>query len=249
VIHCDLKPDNILVTEEAQVKVSDFGLARATERGHFGTTDGALDGRGTPHYMAPELFLGMAPSAASDIYALGCTLFEILTAIPKVCRDSVEVLTREEVKERHLHDEPKPIEHYCGPLLAPLGVLLRAMIAKGPRERPSAAQVVDELRLQHYRLRQEEHAQEERWPGELEGERPSQAMLRALQAPEAEDVPAVSDRMRAALTEPLPDAYRPADPLPPGFTAGAPSRRRRAIRRPSRSRKWPARSSRMTPSR
>ena len=74
VIHADLKASNILIDELDRVTIIDFGLARVA---HDPLTDDEIFG-GTPAYMAPELLAGNAPTAASDIYAAGVVLYELL---------------------------------------------------------------------------------------------------------------------------------------------------------------------------
>ncbi len=76
VIHRDIKPSNIMVTPEGRVKVLDFGLALAHPDARL-TTTGALVG--SMHYIAPELISGEAHDARSDLYALGVTLYEMIT--------------------------------------------------------------------------------------------------------------------------------------------------------------------------
>ena len=74
-LHRDLKPSNVLVTAEGRVVVIDFGLATAVGAAHRP----ALRAHGTPPYMAPELDARLAPSPASDAYAIGVMLFQALT--------------------------------------------------------------------------------------------------------------------------------------------------------------------------
>ena len=76
VLHCDLKPANIVITTDGHAKVLDFGISRAT----FDQADPSEPVRGTMPYMAPEQLLWKQFSAAGDIYSLGVTLYELLTA-------------------------------------------------------------------------------------------------------------------------------------------------------------------------
>lgn len=74
IIHCDVKPANIMINALGQVLVSDFGIARLSE-----SSTSTLAGAGTPAYMAPEQVKGESPSPQTDIYALGVVLYELLT--------------------------------------------------------------------------------------------------------------------------------------------------------------------------
>ncbi|WP_437204909.1 serine/threonine-protein kinase [Planctomicrobium sp. SH664] len=77
IIHRDLKPDNVLMTHTGVAKLADFGLAKGVHKSALLDLPGTL--AGTPHFMAPELFAGHEASPASDVYALGVTLFFMLT--------------------------------------------------------------------------------------------------------------------------------------------------------------------------
>jgi tetratricopeptide (TPR) repeat protein len=85
VIHRDVKPGNILVSETGQVKLMDFGISKMLE----GDTDGETQGRGTPQYMPPEQILGRGIDGRTDLYALGISAFEMLTGVRPFTGDNV----------------------------------------------------------------------------------------------------------------------------------------------------------------
>lgn len=91
-VHCDLKPENVLLTSDLQCKVSDFGLARAAY---------VQGGGGTPLYMSPEQWLNRSLDARSDIYALGCIAYELLTGRPPFTHQSLKAL-----RQAHCEDMP-----------------------------------------------------------------------------------------------------------------------------------------------
>src|SRR5918993_5315778 len=76
VIHRDIKPHNILITDSGHVQVADFGIARAAETTTISDHGDIL---GTPHYISPEQAMGEPVSSASDLYSLGVVLYEMLT--------------------------------------------------------------------------------------------------------------------------------------------------------------------------
>ena len=76
IAHCDLKPENIMVTRDGLVKVLDFGLARL--RGHYGCRPG-LRFEGTIGYMSPEQVAGGSINASSDVFSFGCISYEAAT--------------------------------------------------------------------------------------------------------------------------------------------------------------------------
>lgn len=85
IVHCDLKPHNVLVSEDGRVKVTDFGIARALAT--IEPDEGAKVVWGSPKYSAPEQSAGRPPSPSSDVYSLGVMLFELLTGRPPFYAD------------------------------------------------------------------------------------------------------------------------------------------------------------------
>jgi serine/threonine protein kinase len=98
-VHCDVKPQNMLVTPDKRLKVVDFGIARALASI---VPDEKTDVVwGSPQYFSPEQATGIAPSPASDVYSLGVVMFEMLTGQQPFTADSSEELAR-------LHREVPP---------------------------------------------------------------------------------------------------------------------------------------------
>jgi serine/threonine protein kinase len=89
-VHCDVKPQNMLVTPDQRLKVTDFGIARALASIHPDEQSSVV--WGSPQYFSPEQAAGLAPSPASDVYSLGVIFYEMLTGrLPFTATNAVEL--------------------------------------------------------------------------------------------------------------------------------------------------------------
>jgi beta-lactam-binding protein with PASTA domain/tRNA A-37 threonylcarbamoyl transferase component Bud32 len=133
VIHRDVKPGNVLITDEGQVKVTDFGIARAINTEESLTQTGAV--MGTATYFSPEQAEGIGVDARSDIYSLGVVLFEMVTGRPPFLGD-----TPVAVASKHVRDHP-PAPRELNPSIPPTfeAIILKAM-AKDPNNRYATAE-------------------------------------------------------------------------------------------------------------
>jgi response regulator RpfG family c-di-GMP phosphodiesterase/tRNA A-37 threonylcarbamoyl transferase component Bud32 len=130
VVHRDIKPGNLLVTPEGQIKVTDFGIARIeasvlTQRG---------DMLGTPSYMSPEQYMGEATDGRSDIFAAGVILYELLTGERPFRGDSSG-----QIMQKILHDTPANVSE-LNPLVPPaVDWLIGKALAKDAQDRFASA--------------------------------------------------------------------------------------------------------------
>jgi serine/threonine-protein kinase len=136
IVHRDIKPSNIMITPRGQVKLLDFGLALATTLGAADqrlTTTGALVG--SMHYIAPEHISGEPHDARSDIYAVGVTLYEMITG-----RLPIEGTTHIQVIAGHLQHAPVPPAQINPKIPAALSTAVMRALAKSPRDRWQTAE-------------------------------------------------------------------------------------------------------------
>jgi eukaryotic-like serine/threonine-protein kinase len=140
IVHRDVKPGNILITEAGDVKVTDFGIARAVSEASMTVTGTTL---GSVHYFSPEQARGDEVTGASDVYALAIVLFEMLTGRRPFEADSAAAVALKRLNE----DAPTPsaIGH---PVPAGLEAILMRALSRDPSERfPDAGAFAEALRV------------------------------------------------------------------------------------------------------
>jgi eukaryotic-like serine/threonine-protein kinase len=142
VVHRDIKPANILLTPTGAVKVCDFGIARLAHQQQTNLTAPHM-AIGTSAYMAPEQASGAAVDARTDLYALGCVLYAMLTGHPPFTGDNPLA-----VLWQHQYQTAPAVASLRPDTPADLDALIARLLAKSPADRPAtAAEVRDRLTL------------------------------------------------------------------------------------------------------
>jgi eukaryotic-like serine/threonine-protein kinase len=135
VVHRDVKPGNVLITREGGVKVADFGIARAlsdTSDQNLTKTGSVM---GTATYFSPEQARGAPVDPRSDLYSLGCVLYEMITGQPPFAGDSAVAIAY-----KHVQENPVPPRHVDGSLPETLEAITLKCLAKNPSNRYPTAQ-------------------------------------------------------------------------------------------------------------
>ena len=140
-IHRDVKPDNIMITDDGIVKLTDLGLAMNQK-----DWSEDMDISGSPSYMSPEQFAGEPLDTRSDIYSLGVTLYQMITGSLPFRAVSISTLANQ-----HFNQKPEPPEHFVPGLPSTVSALIKKMMAKKPAKRFAD---MDELLDAIWQLRQ-----------------------------------------------------------------------------------------------
>ncbi len=142
-IHCDVKPQNILVTSEERVKVTDFGIARALTSTPVAEGGGVW---GTPDYLSPEQAAGERLGPPTDVYSIGVVMYEMLTGrLPFEAESGVAMALK------HLREEPRPINE-LNPRVPPgLARIVHKVLAKEPSARYRTASQLAQILINYHR--------------------------------------------------------------------------------------------------
>ncbi|MGW3563446.1 Stk1 family PASTA domain-containing Ser/Thr kinase [Streptomyces sp. NPDC000941] len=137
IVHRDIKPANVMLTRNGQVKVMDFGIARAMgDAGMTMTQTAAVIG--TAQYLSPEQAKGETVDARSDLYSTGCLLYELLTVRPPFIGDSPVA-----VAYQHVREEPQPPSTFDPEITPEMDAIVLRALVKDPDYRYQSA---DEMR-------------------------------------------------------------------------------------------------------
>ncbi|WP_169748825.1 serine/threonine-protein kinase [Streptomyces roseoverticillatus] len=137
VVHRDIKPGNLMVDADDTLKIGDFGIARFVDETSAALTRvGQIVGTST--YLAPERALGKVAGPASDVYALGCVLYQLLAGQPPFWADSPTALLY-----LHVDTPPVPPRQHRADLPPAFEAYLLRMLAKKPEDRPTAQEAAD----------------------------------------------------------------------------------------------------------
>ena len=136
-VHRDVKPENVLASPEGEVKLIDLAIA-ARPPGMVGRLLARrATAQGSPSYIAPEQLRGLPADPRSDIYSLGCMLFELIAGTPPFTAS-----TTEDLYHKHLSAAPPAVENFNRNATSSVSKLIRAMLAKRATDRPTTMREV-----------------------------------------------------------------------------------------------------------
>jgi serine/threonine protein kinase len=136
-VHRDVKPENVLASADGEVKLIDLAIASRKSGIIKRLLGGKVKAQGSPSYIAPEQIRGLPVDPRSDIYSLGCVLFEMLAGMPPYTAS-----TTEELLHKHLSAAPPSVEAFNRNATASVSKLIRQMLAKRPADRPASMKSV-----------------------------------------------------------------------------------------------------------
>lgn len=193
-VHCDIKPQNMLVTADGRIKITDFGIARALASIRPGEVTDVVCG--SPQYYSPEQAAGEHPTPASDVYSIGIVLFEMLAGrLPFVAS------SQQQLAMMHLREDPPRLTLFNPNIPDTLELIVHKVLAKEPAARYRTADQLGRILISY---RQEGDGR----TGPLSAATPPAGVPAARVAPVAPTLPALT---RPAA--PQPEAPQP-EPAP-----------------------------------
>ncbi len=145
IVHRDVKPDNLMLTSDGQVKLADLGLARHLEKGKTAQEEGIF---GTPHFISPEQALGKEVDHRADLYSLGATAYRLLAGKTPFTGANVS-----EIIHKQIHEDPEPLNKLVPDCPEELVDLVHRLMKKNADERPESARALltelEQIRLQY----------------------------------------------------------------------------------------------------
>lgn len=143
-VHCDVKPQNLIVTPDGRLKVTDFGIARAISQSMPQNVETVW---GTPHYFSPEQAAGEPPTPASDVYSLGVVMYEMLSG-----RLPFDADNHTDLAMQHLRDEPPPLTMINPAVPIQIEQVINRVMAKEPAARFRTAEQFGRMLMEYRRM-------------------------------------------------------------------------------------------------
>jgi serine/threonine protein kinase len=191
-VHCDIKPDNFLISPQGEVKLIDFALAVRPKTGLARMLSLKAKPQGTMSYMSPEQILGKPLDLKADVYSLGCTVYELVSG-----KKPFTGMTTNELLQKHVAGQIPALEAANRNVTAEFSALIKRTLAKKPEERPSMADFRREAQsLAVFKVRPKP-------PGETPPPGEAQPPARLEQ-----------DELAAAASPPEPEAQTEEQPTP-----------------------------------
>jgi eukaryotic-like serine/threonine-protein kinase len=138
IVHRDVKPANVMLTRDGEVKVTDFGIAAPLQGSTGLTVTGSV--MGTSRYISPEQAAGNRATPASDVYSLGVVLYETVAGVAPFLRETPVATAL-----AHIHDQAPPLRELRPETPAELAGVIQASMAKEPEDRPTATALATSL--------------------------------------------------------------------------------------------------------